>query len=415
MPWANEIKIILLGEPLQDVESDKRFRGEYELAVGGALKFPEGWRCYEGVCWNHFPNGIADVSVERDMALASKVAAHTGPLHEADDPALAKVANVLIRFLQARDERIIANEAMRSFDETWKEIESAFSTDKERPSRKEMEESWRGFTEQIVGSARDVLTQAEHIGIDLTGADIKLKTVSAENPFQRGVFGKVEGIEVNPLRFTLAVQSDHKSKAGRSVAGDYVLDVGRARRGADRWTIEDKIRWERFPDGLLGQNELAELQFENYVAQTGALPPGTDAPDVELVRLNKETKVKPSDFRGRVLVLEWWATWCGPCQQPMAELQKLQDHHPEWKDKVEIVAASIDDELKQPREHLAKRGWTNTFNTWAGPGGWTSNPAKQFRVRGVPTCYVISADGKVVRGGHFISQELTNLVSTLLR
>jgi len=82
---------------------------------------------------------------------------------------------------------------------------------------------------------------------------------------------------------------------------------------------------------------------------------------------------------------------------------------------VEIVAASIDDELKQPREHLAKRGWTNTFNTWAGKGGWTSNPAKQFRVRGVPTCYVINADGKVVRGGHFISQELTNLVSTLLR
>ena len=113
------------------------------------------------------------------------------------------------------------------------------------------------------------------------------------------------------------------------------------------------------------------MAFENYVAEHGALPPGTPAPEIEFVRLSDQTKAKLSDFRGKVLVLEWWATSCGPCQEPMAKLQKLRDRHPEWTNKVEIVTVSIDDQLRQAREHLAKRGWTNTFNAWAGPGNWT--------------------------------------------
>ena len=104
LPWFNEAKIILVGEPISGVESDQRFRGEYELCVSGGLKFPGGWRCYEGIRWTRFPERLMDERSTAELRLMSKVAAHTGPLDATDDPALMVLGKTLIRFLQQQDE-----------------------------------------------------------------------------------------------------------------------------------------------------------------------------------------------------------------------------------------------------------------------------------------------------------------------
>ena len=304
---------------------------------------------------------------------------------------------------------------MDSFEVALKKFQKQFADMKDKPSEKEIKDAWDGFHQQILGSAKGMLAQVETLGLELPAAEIKLNGVSAENPYQREGPGGLEGMESGPLRVTLEVKSDKKSKAGNPITGYYVVTAARVKRGADRWNIEDKIRWERFPDGLLGQKERADLEFENYVSEYRALPPGTPAPAIEFVRLDNEAKGKLSEFRGKVLLLEWWATWCGPCQEPMAHLQTLRAKHPEWKDKVEIVALSIDDGVREVRQHLEKRGWTNSFNAWAGPGGWKSSPAKQFRVSSVPTCYVIDAKGKVVQAGFPMGLDLTNIVAELIR
>ena len=416
VPTSFGIRIILLGEPVPDSQTAKPMRGEYELALGGAFEFPDGWRTFEGVRWSRLPDGIADERMKQDLLVVSDIVTG-GALHAADDPALAALGNVLVRFLQQREESIFASEAMRSFEEAWEALMkklNAIGADK-RPSRKDIEDSWNMLRGQFVESARGVLAQAEVLGMDFSKAEISLKDATADHPYMRGGYGSVDGITAGPLRFTFSVKSNRKSKAGRPIAGEYTLTTSGGQRGPTRWTIEDKIRWEQFPEGLLGEKELADLAFENYVGEHEALPPGTTAPDVEFVRLDDETNVKLSDFRGKVVVLEWWATWCGPCQKPMAELQTLPAQHPEWKDRVKIIALSIDDELRQPRAHLAKRGWTNTFNAWAGPEGWMSAPAKQFRLHSVPTCYVINAQGKVVQAGHPSGLQVTDVIARLLR
>ena len=416
LPTSFGIRIILLGEPVRDSQPDKPLRGEYELALGGAFEFPDGWRTYEGIRWSRLPVGIADERTKRELLVVSSIVTG-GALHAADDPALAALGKTLVRFLQQCDEKVFASEALRSFEEIWEVFMKKLSADgaAKRPSKKDGEDSWNMSRGQVVESARGVLAQAEVLGIDFSKADITLKDATADHPYMRAGYGSVDGITAEPLRFTLSVKSNQKSKAGRSIAGEYTLTTSGGRRGPTRWTIEDTIRWEQFPDGLLGEKELADLAFENYVGEHEALPPGTAAPDVGFIRLDDETNVKLSDFRGKVVVLEWWATWCGPCQKPMAELQTLQAQHPEWKDRVKIIALSIDDELRQARAHLAKRGWTNSFNAWAGPSGWMSAPAKQFRLHGVPTCYIIDAQGKVVQAGSPMGLQVTNVIARLLR
>ena len=418
LPTSFAIRILLLGEPVRDSQADKPLRGDYELALGGAFEFPDGWRTFEGIRWSRLPNGVVDAQTKGELALISNIVVRVGlPLRSADDPALKALGNTLVRFLQQRDAKIYDNEALPSFEEQWEALQKKLKANdvKNPPARTDVEGGWNMMRGRFVESAQGVLAQAEVLGIAFSGVDITLKDVSADHPYMRGGYGAVEGVTAGPLRFTFSVKSNQKSKAGHPIAGDFVLTAASGQRVATRWTIGDTIQWEKFPDGLLGQEALADLAFENYVGEHGALPPGTPAPDAGFVLVGHEANVKISDFRGKVVVLEWWATWCGPCQGPMADLQTLRQQHPEWRDRVEIVALSIDNGLREVEARLAERGWTNTLNAWAGPGGWMSAPAKQFRLRGVPTCYVIDPQGKVVQAGFPMGLSITNVIARLLQ
>jgi thiol-disulfide isomerase/thioredoxin len=174
------------------------------------------------------------------------------------------------------------------------------------------------------------------------------------------------------------------------------------------------IRWQELPAGVVDEKTVAAMKLENYVSEHRALPPGSAAPEIEFITLNSEKKMKLSDMRGKVVVLDFWATWCGPCQQPMAELQTIQHDHPDWQGKVVIIPLSIDDEIDTARQHVNKRGWTNTFNVWAGEGGWRAKPPKEFRVTGIPTTYILDREGKIVAGGHPMGMRIEEQVGQLL-
>jgi cytochrome c biogenesis protein CcmG/thiol:disulfide interchange protein DsbE len=121
------------------------------------------------------------------------------------------------------------------------------------------------------------------------------------------------------------------------------------------------------------------------------LTKGIDAPDIEMISLGNGKPERLSMYADRIVILEFWATWCGPCQDKMSELQSYSDRYKDWKDKVICITASVDDAPERASKHLKAKGWGQTHNVWVG-----ADAIKAYHVDSLPTAYVIDRRGKIL-------------------
>jgi len=99
------------------------------------------------------------------------------------------------------------------------------------------------------------------------------------------------------------------------------------------------------------------------------------------------------DHRGQVVLLDFWATWCGPCRIQMPNVEKL--HH-EFKDKGLVVYAINQGEgSEKARQYLEKNNYTTTTLL-----DQKIEVGKQYKVTGIPTLVVIDREGKIA--AHFV-------------
>jgi thiol-disulfide isomerase/thioredoxin len=106
----------------------------------------------------------------------------------------------------------------------------------------------------------------------------------------------------------------------------------------------------------------------------------------------KGDSVKLSSLKGKVFLLDFWASWCGPCRASNKQLIKL---YSKYKAKgFEIFSVSIDEQEKDWKKAIAKDkiSWLLGIDT----GGWDAKAALKWNVEAIPASFLIGKNGEVV-------------------
>ena len=129
------------------------------------------------------------------------------------------------------------------------------------------------------------------------------------------------------------------------------------------------------------------------------LGPGSSAPAFRATDLRAGRPATLTDYRGKVVLLNVWATWCGPCRIEMPSMERL--HRKLAGTDFRIVAVSVDgdpfhpEDVEGPKEIMAfVRDMGLTFDILNDPTGAIR---RDYQTVGVPESFVIDRDGVIVK------------------
>lgn len=115
---------------------------------------------------------------------------------------------------------------------------------------------------------------------------------------------------------------------------------------------------------------------------------GKPAPDFDLPILDDSKRVRLSDYRGKVVFLNFWATWCKPCKEEMPSMEVLYKHFE--KEGLVVLAVSIDRVTTKKDIPPFVTSLGLTFPILIDSWGQTD---KRYKLMGVPETYIIDQQG----------------------
>ena len=152
----------------------------------------------------------------------------------------------------------------------------------------------------------------------------------------------------------------------------------------------------------LGNAELArayKLKVDPSLGWEGQVLPDFSSPVVDL----KGNPISLAEYRGKVVLLDFWAVWCGPC---LGEIPRIKAVYEKYHDKgFDVIGVSLDEDAAVLREFITEQEipWRQIFDGQK----WAGHLVQQYGVRGIPAPFLIDRKGKVISvkaRGHLLSE-----------
>src|SRR5512142_31321 len=190
---------------------------------------------------------------------------------------------------------------------------------------------------------------------------------------------------------------------------DSTVAAPASRRGVPLWA--QVIIWAVLV-GLLVLVAIALKRSQQGTVQPGDKLPAFSMPLFSGYELNGKTQVNLSDLHGKVVLVNFWASWCKPCEQEAADLRMAWDY---YKGSGKVVFLGIDyvDTEPEARAYLEKFGIT-----YANGPDLGTKVSQLFRIKGVPETYFLDQDGVLrhIQVGPFSSvDEIKAVIDPMVR
>ena len=125
---------------------------------------------------------------------------------------------------------------------------------------------------------------------------------------------------------------------------------------------------------------------------------GKTAPDFPAHTTDDEEEITLSEYRGEVVLLDFWGAWCSPCRARMPHLQDLYDEYAE--EGFVVFLVSTDRDRQDASHFLSSNGYTDFVSVWE-PGYKSQNPiAELYQVDRFPYTFLLDRQGVIRYVGH---------------
>lgn len=165
------------------------------------------------------------------------------------------------------------------------------------------------------------------------------------------------------------------------------------------------------PESAQGQAPTISIEPSSSISDSESelKSSGPEAPDFTLTTPEGKT-VKLSDFRGKYVMLDFWASWCPPCRAANPNLVRVYEH---FKDKnFTILGISLDKSKDSWMQAIAadKLNWTHVSEL----KGWRGKVSNLYQVNAIPASFIIDPSGKIIAQG-LESEHLADFLEKVLQ